>query len=95
LFTTARLDQAIDSVRAKGDSSYIYLSNREAMVMPVTAELTHADGTKERVSLPIEMWNLAPKFTLRVASKSPLVSVVIDPDVLYPDRDRSNNSWKK
>lgn len=95
VFTTARLDQAIDSVRAKGDSSYIYLSNREAMVMPVTADLTHADGTKERVSLPIEMWNLAPKFTLRVASKSPLVSVVIDPDVLYPDRDRSNNSWKK
>ena len=95
VFTTARLDQAVDSVKPKGDSTYIYLSNREAMVMPVTVELRHADGTKERVNLPIEMWNLAPKFTLRVASKSPIVGVVLDPDVMYPDRDRSNNSWSK
>jgi len=93
VFTTARLDQAVDSVTPKGDSTYIYLSNREAMVMPVSVELRHADGTKERMSLPVEMWNLAPKFTLRVPSKSPITGVVIDPDAIYPDRDRSNNSW--
>ena len=95
VFTTARLDQAVDSVKPRGDSTYIYLSNREAMVMPVTVELRHADGTKERMSLPIEMWYLAPRFTLRVPSKSPVTSVVLDPDAMYPDRDRGNNSWSK
>jgi hypothetical protein len=95
VFTTARLDQAVDSVAPHGDSTYIFLSNREAMVMPVTAELRHADGSKERVSLPIETWNLGPRFTLRVASKSAVVGVVLDPDSVYPDRVRANNSWSR
>ena len=93
VFTTARLDQAVDSVTPHGDSAYVYLSNREAMVMPVTVELHHADGTKERVSLPIETWYLGSRFTLRVAAKSSIVGVTLDPDVMYPDRNRANNSW--
>src|SRR6058998_642312 len=39
IYTTARLDQAVDSVRAVGsDSTYIFLANRGAMVLPVTLE---------------------------------------------------------
>src|SRR5437660_1611348 len=93
VFTTARLDQAIDSVTPRSDSAYIFLSNRAQMVMPVTLELRLADGSSERRQLPIEMWNLGDRFTARVATPKALVGVVLDPAGIYPDINRANNRW--
>ena len=93
VFTTARLDQAIDSVTTRSDSAYIFLSNRAQMVMPVTLELRLADGSSERRQLPIEMWNLGDRFTARVATPKALVGVVLDPAGIYPDINRANNRW--
>src|SRR5213593_3147648 len=94
VFTTARLDQAVDSVKAVGtDSIYMFLSNRAQMVMPVTVELAYADGTKETRALPIEMWNLGSRFTARFATRKPVVAVTVDPTRIYPDIDRANNRW--
>jgi hypothetical protein len=94
VFTTARLDQAIDSVKVGTDSASVFLSNRAQMVMPVTLELRYADGTSERKQLPIEMWNLGSRFTARVAVAKRLVGVVVDPESRYPDINRGNNAWK-
>src|SRR5438128_3390536 len=58
IYTTARLDQAVDSVTAGRDTTFIYLSNRKEMMLPVTLELRYADRSKETRELPIEMWNL-------------------------------------
>lgn len=95
VFTTARLDQAVDSVRPVGkDSTYVFLSNRGQMVMPVTLEVHFADGSKQTVEYPIEMWNLGDRFVARVAAPKPIVAVVLDPRAVYPDVNRGNNSWK-
>jgi Peptidase family M1 domain len=96
IYTTARLDQAIDSVRAVGsDSAYIFLSNRGQMVLPVTLALRYADGSSETRTLPIEMWNLGDRFTARFATPQPVTGVVIDPTAVLPDVNRENNSWSK
>jgi len=95
VFTTARLDQAVDSVAGTKDTAYVYLSNRGQMVMPVTLELTYADGTKETRALPIEMWNLGSRFTARVATPKTLTAVTVDPKRIYPDVDRTNNTWSR
>ncbi|PYP57876.1 MAG: peptidase [Gemmatimonadetes bacterium] len=95
IYTTARLDQAVDSVRTRDDSTFLYLSNRAQMVLPVTLELRYADGTSETRSLPVEMWNLGSRFTYRMPSAKRLASVVIDPRVIYPDVNRENNSWRR
>ena len=95
IYTTARLDQAVDSVRTRDDSTFLYLSNRAQMVLPVTLELRYADGTAETRSLPVEMWNLGSRFTYRMPSAKRLASVVIDPRVIYPDVNRENNSWRR
>src|SRR5205807_3964320 len=42
VYTTARLDQAVDSVTAAGDTALVFLSNRGQMVLPVTLELRYA-----------------------------------------------------
>jgi hypothetical protein len=95
VFTTARLDQAVDSVGGTKDTAYVYLSNRAQMVMPVTLELAYADGSEERRVLPIEMWNLGNRFTVRVATPKPLAAVTVDPQRIYPDVDRTNNTWSR
>ncbi|HEX4575614.1 MAG TPA: M1 family metallopeptidase, partial [Gemmatimonadales bacterium] len=93
VFTTARLDQAVDSVTRTGDTTLVYLSNRGQMVLPVTLELHYADGTRETRELPIEMWNLGSRFTARLVTPRPVVGVVVDPRRIYPDIDRGNNHW--
>jgi len=95
VFTTARLDQAVDSVGGTKDTAYVYLSNRGQMVMPVTLELTYADGTKDTRALPIEMWNLGNHFTARMATPKPLAAVTVDPRRIYPDVNRTNNTWSR
>src|SRR3989442_518228 len=95
VYTTARLDQAVDSVSAAGDTTLIYLSNRGQMVLPVTLELRFADGTSETRDYPIELWNLGSKATARVGTAKPVVGVVVDPKRMYPDVNRTNNRWGK
>ncbi len=93
VFTTARLDQAVDSVNARGDTTFVYLSNRAQMVMPLTLELRYADGSSETRDYPIEMWNLGSRFTARVGTTNPVVGVGVDPQRIYPDVNRANNRW--
>src|SRR5207249_4147249 len=93
VYTTARLDQAIDSLTTAGDTALVYLSNRAQMVLPVALELRYADGTSETHDLPVEMWNLGSRFTARIPTAKSVVGVVVDPRQIYPDVDRANNRW--
>jgi len=97
VYTTARLDQAVDSVTAAGDTAFVFLSNRGHMVLPVTLELRYTDGSSEIRELPIEMWNLGSRFTARVrrAGGQSVAGVVVDPKGIYPDIDRANNRWPR
>ena len=95
VYTTARLDQAIDSVAAAGDTALVFLSNRGQMVLPLTLELRYADGSRETRDLPVEMWNLGSRFTARLTTTRRIVAAVVDPKGIYPDVDRSNNGWPR
>ena len=55
-------------------------------------EATLADGSKVRVTLPVETWLAKGTLQRRVEGKSPVVSVVVDPDHMLPDDDRKNNA---
>ncbi len=100
IYSTARLDQAVDSVVSRGDSvTEIHLSSRREMVMPATlsVEVEAAEGAHNstRVPLPVDMWNLGPRFVYRVRGRERVRAVVIDPDENLPDVDRSNNRWPR
>jgi hypothetical protein len=98
VMTTARLDQAVDSVVARGDSiTEVYLSSRGQMVMPLILALSMVDGDGTPnirfVQLPVDMWNLGPRFTYRWRGRERVLKAVVDPDAELPDVDRSNNQW--
>ncbi|MEP7176275.1 MAG: M1 family metallopeptidase [Gemmatimonadales bacterium] len=91
VYTTARLDQAVDSIAPGEGEEKVYLSNRGTMTLPLEIQLWYIDGTTERVRLPVEMWNLGPRFAYRVRGGKRVTSVVVDPRGVLPDTDRSNN----
>ena len=98
-YRTDVVDQAVDSVRARSDSSgtmtEIYLSSPGGLPMPVDLQFTFADGTSEHVRLPVEAWYEGNRFLYVRQLPKELVKVEIDPDKNFPDVRRQNNAWTK
>jgi hypothetical protein len=96
VYTTARLDQAVEPVvtDTTGRAS-VYVVNRGTMVMPAELLVTYDDGTVETVRLPVEMWNLGPRFAYRIRSRKRVRRVEVDPRHVLPDLDRGNNVWER
>ncbi|HEY6853988.1 MAG TPA: M1 family metallopeptidase [Gemmatimonadales bacterium] len=88
------LDQAIDSVVVTGDSATVSVGDRGLAPMPVLLAVTRADGSIQRVTLPVDAWlGGARRAQVRVASAPRIVRVEIDPEALFPDIDRTNQTW--
>jgi len=96
-YQTWTLDQAVTDVKYGDDNpkeATITLENKNQMVMPVVVEITEQSGKKERVKLPVEIWQRGGKYLLNYTAESQVVSVVVDPDKQLPDIDPVNNEWK-
>ncbi len=101
-YTTATLDQAVDSVVVPRDKpmdgplvSRVYLRNVGGLVLPTEVELLREDGSTERRTLPADIWMLGDRYTLAVPGDAQVTSVTIDPDGALPDIDRGNNRWPR
>lgn len=94
------MDNFTEEEREKIKSpKYIYnvtFNKPGGLVMPIIAEYTYADGTKERVHYPAEIWRHNDnEVSKSIASEKEIVSIVVDPDEETADIDTSNNSWPK
>jgi Peptidase family M1 domain len=85
-----KYDVAVDKI----EGSVVTLSNRGQLVLPTTVEVAFKDGTKMRVKLPVETWLNKATYVWTLENKTPIASVVVDPDHVLPDDDRSNNEKK-
>jgi len=66
------------------------------LVMPLIVEYTYADGSKERITYPAQIWRHNDKEVSKaLATQKEIVSIKIDPDLETADIDTSNNSWPK
>ena len=99
VYTTARLDQAVDSVVTRDGATEVHLSSRGTMVMPadLLVTLTDASGKVQlrTVALPVDMWNLGSRFVYRLRGGGTVRKVQLDPDEALPDIDRRNNTWQQ
>jgi hypothetical protein len=99
VMTTARLDQAVDSVVTRDGATEVHLSNRGTMVMPLRLQISTRDSdgrlVLDTVSLPVEMWNLGSRFVYRAGAIGEVVAVVVDPENALPDQVRGNNRWAR
>jgi aminopeptidase N len=66
------------------------------LVMPLIVQYEYADGTKEKVTYPVQVWRFNDKEISRtVASEKEIVAITVDPDLETADIDTSNNSWPR
>ena len=64
------------------------------LVMPLIVQYEYADGSKEKVTYPAQIWRLNDKEVSKaIASEKEIVSIIVDPDLETADVDTSNNSW--
>ncbi len=95
-YETWVMDQSIAEVRVHEDrSTTIEIEDIGNIPMPVHLVVTLEDGTELERTIEVDEW-LKGKRTAQVTieSDSPVQEVVIDPEVLFPDADRSNNEWE-
>jgi hypothetical protein len=91
-----KLDQGILSIKNEtGNGAVATIVNLEQMAMPVTIEYETITGAKERIKLPVEIWNNTSYFKVRLPAKDAVTKVTLDPDKVYPDVNLGNNSWKE
>ena len=83
-----------DVALEKIDGASVTLSNRGQLVLPTTVEATFKDGSKTRVLLPVEAWLSKGTYVWTPRADASIAMVVVDPDHVLPDDDRSNNEMK-
>jgi hypothetical protein len=93
-----KLDQSVKDVQyieqdpSKG--AIITIENLEKMAMPAIVEIELAGGSKQRMEMPVEIWQRGGTWEFRTNTNLPIKSVVIDPDHVFPDINSKNNTWK-
>ena len=94
-----KLDQSVKDVKyiknVPENGAEITLENLEKMPMPVTVQITEANGKEHTIQLPVEVWQRGPSWKFRVATTSEIKEVILDPNKQLPDINRENNKLKK
>lgn len=92
-----KLDQAVLGVgyvhNDPKQGALIHLENRGRLPMPVLMRVKPQGAAALSLKLPVEVWERGADWTVQLPTTTPLDSVVLDPEALLPDLDRSNNCW--
>ena len=92
-YGTENIDLAIENVVPYGGNKVIILSNKGGIPMPVLMEITYTDDSKERIKLPVEIWQRGDQWNHLLRTNKEVKKVEIDPDKVLPDVNISNDSW--
>ncbi len=95
-YETWTLDHSVAEVTPSDEGTRIVIEDRGQAPMPAHVEITLAGGETLRRTVGVDTWlNGSTKAVITLDRPDPVTKVVIDPDYLFPDADRSNNSWEK
>lgn len=95
-YETWILDQAVTRVEPTETGTRIVIKDHGQVPMPAHVLITYMDNTTESRTVDVNHWlrgNTRKLITLDNGKQ--VVRVDVDPERLYPDADRSNNSWQK
>ncbi|AFL86336.1 hypothetical protein Belba_3860 [Belliella baltica DSM 15883] len=92
-YSNANIDLSIDGVYPYGANYIVVFSNKGEMPMPVEFEVTYEDGTKEKRSLPVEIWFKGNTWQHLLKVDKKVVKVEIDPNKIITDTNAGNDVW--
>ncbi len=97
-FTTWKFDQAIKSVSYIDNDALngalITIDNKEKLIFPIIVKIIQTNGHEETIKLPVEVWQRGNAWSFHYPSKNKIAKIILDPDHVLPDRDRTNNEWQ-
>ncbi|HEY7395133.1 MAG TPA: hypothetical protein VH559_09820, partial [Gemmatimonadaceae bacterium] len=74
----------------------VTIEDRGLAMMPVRLAITRTDGRVERQVVPVDVWLAgARRHVVTLTRASSVVSIEIDPEMVFPDVDRGNNRWSR
>ncbi len=93
----AQLADSLIGTSARGRNYYrITVENKGGLVMPVQLDIAFDDGTSQRVKLPADVWRRDElSYTYGLFTDKTVIRVVADPDEVFADVNRDNNTWAK
>jgi len=96
--TNYKLDQSVKSVQyIDGDAkngALITVENLEEMALPIVLAIKQDDGTKDTITLPVEIWQRGGSWTFKYKSTAKITKITIDPNHDFPDVNTANNVWE-
>ena len=92
-YGTGNIDLGIDKVQMSKEGYVVFLSNKGEIPMPVEMKVTYTDGSTEKISLPVEIWQRGNSWSHLIKTDKELKSIELDPDKILPDVNFSNDSW--
>ena len=92
-FETATLDHGIAEVSVREGRTVVRLVDEGGVVLPATVRVVFADGSVRTERVGRETWLRARE--TRLVFPGEATEVVLDPDGLLPDVDRSDNEWRR
>jgi len=93
-FTTAALDQAVESVTQGQGGIKVVIRNAGQQVAPVELQLTFSDGTTQLLRYPVEIWYKGDRYTAMISTEKTVTAATVNPDGQFPDINAGNNGWK-
>ena len=94
-FETWTLDHAVAAVRQTAGGVEVDVEDRGAAYMPTRLAVTRADGSVERVEVPVDVWlGGARTHTLRLGGTPSVARVEIDPDRRFAYVRRDGHRWE-
>jgi aminopeptidase N len=95
-YETWTLDHAVSSVGVQSGETIVTISDLGRAFMPTRVAIETSDGETLEREVPVSHWLTgATSAEIKVpASAGTVTRVVIDPDGLFPDVDRTNNVWE-
>ena len=99
-YETAVMDQAIVNVDVApadgGEQLAITIEDQGEAPLPVLLVITLENGETREVVVPVDVWLAgARRTTQTVTVPGRVASVAIDPELIFPDVDRSDNVWQR
>ncbi|MGN6604836.1 MAG: M1 family metallopeptidase [Ginsengibacter sp.] len=92
-----KLDQAVTGVKYVNDDpsqgALVTVQNLDRMAMPLYLQYVTESGKTDSLKIPVEVWQNGPTWVQKINSTEKLKSVTIDPEHVFPDINRDNNTW--
>ncbi|MDX1637631.1 MAG: M1 family metallopeptidase [Balneolaceae bacterium] len=93
-YETWVLDQAVGSVTSNGSEARITIMDQGQIPLPATVRISLDNGETITRNIDVKTWlNGASSTELVIRTNADVTGVQIDPEHLFPDINRSNNSW--